>query len=66
MKWFSSTELRALTGIQVMLARQRPRVQVHAVTSLVDQTAPLVSFGKPSASSSLAMRHDSLPISLNV
>ena len=42
----SSAALRALTGIQHMLARHRPSVQVQAVTSFAAQTAPLVSFGK--------------------
>ena len=61
--WFSSAGLRAPTGIQHMFARQSPSVQVHAVTSLVAQTAPFVSLGKPAASSPFAMRHDSSPTS---
>ena len=49
-----------------MFARHRPKVQVQAATSLPDQTAPLVSFGNPSASRVLAIWQDRLPTSSNV
>jgi hypothetical protein len=63
MKRFSSTGLRALTGIQHMLARHRPSVHAQAVMSLPAQIAPRVSRPKPAASKPLAMRHDSSPTS---
>ena len=62
-KWFSSAGLRAPTGIQHMFARHRPSVQVHAITSLVAQTAPRAPFGRPAASRPLAIRQDSAPTS---
>jgi hypothetical protein len=38
-------------------------VQVQAITSFVAHTAPLVSLGKPAASSPFAIRQDISPIS---
>ena len=64
--WLSSAGLRAPTGIQHMLARHRPSVQVQAVTSLVAQTAPLLSVREPGGSRALAMRQESSPTSLKV
>ncbi len=49
-----------------MFARHKPSVQVQAITSLVAQTAPFVSFGRPRASRPLAIRHDSSPTSSKV